>query len=120
VASTICDDILAEMWSKFCGFAAVATIAALIRARGGEIAVAGAGAAFVDLVFKECARVTAAEGYPTPTEMGDLIRGMFARAGSTYGPSILGISRIAAGPRASRPSATWFAAPIDMGWRFRS
>ena len=89
VAGTICDDILAEMWSKFCGFAAVATIAALIRARAGEIAVASAGAAFVDLVFKECARVTAAEGYPTPPEMGDLVRGMFSQAGSTYGPSIL-------------------------------
>jgi 2-dehydropantoate 2-reductase len=77
------------MWAKFCGFAAAATIAALIRARAGEIAAAAAGAAFVDAVFNECARVTTAEGYPTPAEMGDLIREMFARAGSTYGPSIL-------------------------------
>ena len=89
VASTLSDDILAEMWAKFCGFAAAATIAALIRVRAGEIASTGAGAAFVDSVFKECARVTAAEGYPTPPEMGDLIREMFARPGSTYGPSIL-------------------------------
>jgi 2-dehydropantoate 2-reductase len=89
VVSTISDDILAEMWAKFCGFATAATIAALIRARAGEIASAGAGATFVDSVFEECARVTAAEGYPTPPEMGDLVRGMFARAGSTYGPSIL-------------------------------
>ena len=55
VASTISDDILAEMWAKFCGFAAAATIAALTRARAGEIASASAGATFVASVFKECA-----------------------------------------------------------------
>jgi 2-dehydropantoate 2-reductase len=77
------------MWAKFCGYCASALIATLMRARAGEIASTAAGAAFVDAVFKECACVTAAEGYPTPTEMRDLIRGMFARAGSTYGPFIL-------------------------------
>jgi 2-dehydropantoate 2-reductase len=65
-ASTVSNDILAEMCAKFCGFAAAATIAALIRAGAGEIAAAAVGAAFVDAVFNECARVTVAEGYPTP------------------------------------------------------
>ena len=48
-----------------------------------------AGPAFVESVFSECARIAAAEGYPPPREMGELVRAMYARAGSPYAPSIL-------------------------------
>jgi 2-dehydropantoate 2-reductase len=89
VSSTVSDNIVAEMWAKFCAFAANATISTLTRARSGEIAAAPAGPAFVDSVFDDCARVATAEGYSPPREMGELVRTIYARAGSTYAPSIL-------------------------------
>ena len=89
VSSTVSDNIVAEMWGKFCAFAANATISTLTRARAGEIAAAPAGPTFVDGVFSECASVATAEGYPPPKEMGDLVRAIYARAGSSYAPSIL-------------------------------
>jgi len=89
VSSTVSDNIVGEMWAKFCAFAANATISTLTRARAGEIAAAPAGPTFVDGVFSECASVATAEGYPPPKEMGDLVRAIYARAGSSYAPSIL-------------------------------
>src|SRR5215472_2322372 len=88
VPSTVSDRIVAEMWSKFCGYAAVATLATLTRARAGEIAAAPSGAAFVAAVFAECARVIAAEGYPPAPEIEEVLRGLYARLGSDYRPSI--------------------------------
>ncbi|HVH76870.1 MAG TPA: 2-dehydropantoate 2-reductase [Stellaceae bacterium] len=89
VECTFSDDILAEMWAKFCGYAVVAAMAVLTRARAGEIAAAPAGAAFVAAVFEECARVTAAEGYRPPAALSETIRGIYATPGSIYAPSIL-------------------------------
>ena len=89
VSTTISENIMAEMWAKFCAFAANGSISTLTRARAGEIAAVPAGPAFVESVFSECARIAAAEGYPPPREMGELVRAMYARAGSPYAPSIL-------------------------------
>jgi 2-dehydropantoate 2-reductase len=88
VPSAVSDRIVAEMWGKFCGYAAVATVATLTRARAGEVAAAPSGAAFVAAAFAESARVIAAEGYPPPPEIEDFVRRLYARLGSDYRPSI--------------------------------
>ena len=88
IPSAASDRIVAEMWGKFCAYAAVATLATLTRARAGEIAAAPSGAAFVATAFAECARVIAAEGYPAPPQMEEFVRGLYARLGSDYRPSI--------------------------------
>jgi 2-dehydropantoate 2-reductase len=89
VPTEISDSIIAEMWVKLFGFATVAAIATLTRARAGEIAGAPASRGFVNSVIEECARVTTAEGYPPPAVMKDNIRELFAQLGSIYSPSIL-------------------------------
>jgi 2-dehydropantoate 2-reductase len=89
VESTISEDIVAEMWEKFSGFVAVAAIASLTRGRAGEVAAAPAGARFVAAAIDECARVAAAEGHRFSAAMRELVRGLYARAGSPYGPSLL-------------------------------
>src|SRR5262249_37945748 len=47
VPSQISDRIIADMWLKLFGFAAIATIATLTRARAGEIAIAPTSPEFV-------------------------------------------------------------------------
>jgi 2-dehydropantoate 2-reductase len=89
VPTHISDSIVAEMWVKLFGFATVAAIATLTRARAGEIATATASRGFVNSVIEECARVTTAEGYPPPAVTKDNIRELFAQLGSIYSPSIL-------------------------------
>src|SRR5262245_4509919 len=44
---SISENIVGEMWTKFCGAAASFTIAAVMRARAGEVIAAPAGASFV-------------------------------------------------------------------------
>ena len=87
--SRISDRIIAEMWLKLFGFASIAAIATLTRARAGEIAAAPESAGFVAAVTDECARVATAEGYPPPEEMKYAIGELFAQPGSIYSPSIL-------------------------------
>ena len=89
VPSTLSDNIVTEMWAKFSGFAAAAAIAVLTRARAGEVAAAPAGAAFVAAALDECARVTAAEGYPQPTSIRDIYIRVFSQIGSDAAPSML-------------------------------
>jgi 2-dehydropantoate 2-reductase len=89
VPSRISNRIIDELWLKLFGFAAIAAIATLLRARAGEIAAAPASPAFVTLVIEESARVTTAEGYSPPAAMKDSIRELFAQPGSIYSPSIL-------------------------------
>jgi 2-dehydropantoate 2-reductase len=89
----ISDNIVAMMWAKFFGFVCSATIATLTRSRAGAIARSASGASFVSAVVEECARVVTAAGYPqapppAPDTAG-IIRGLFSRPDSTYGPSML-------------------------------
>jgi len=88
IPSRISDDILGEMWAKFCGFCCNAAVSTLTRALAGEIAAAPAGARFVKATFEECARVTAAEGYPPPNPIRDLCVGLYSQPGLGYRPSI--------------------------------
>lgn len=88
VPSAVSDRIVAEMWGKFCGYAAAATLAILTRARAGEVAAAPSGTAFVAAVLAECDRVIAAEGYSAPPEIGNFLRALYSRLGSDYRPSI--------------------------------
>jgi 2-dehydropantoate 2-reductase len=85
----ISDNIVAAMWMKFFGFACNATIASLSRSRAGAIAKSGTGASFVSAVIEECTRAVTAEGYPPPPDTASLIRGLFSKPNSTYGPSLL-------------------------------
>jgi 2-dehydropantoate 2-reductase len=88
VPSRASGHIIAEMWAKFCGYAAVATIAILTRARAGEIAATVAGDGFVAAVFNECTRLVTREGYEAPAEMLDTFSKLYAQIGSSYRPSV--------------------------------
>jgi 2-dehydropantoate 2-reductase len=87
--SRVSDRIIDEMWLKLFGFAAIAAIATLTRARAGEIAAAPTARTFVASVVEEAARVTAAEGHAPPAAMKDALCALFAQPGSIYAPSIL-------------------------------
>jgi 2-dehydropantoate 2-reductase len=89
VPATISDNIVAEMWAKFCAFAGAVAISTLTRARAGEIAAAPAGAAFVAAALGETARVATAEGYPPLAAIIELYRGFYTRIGSDAAPSML-------------------------------
>jgi 2-dehydropantoate 2-reductase len=89
VPSRISDRIIDELWLKLFGFAAIAAIATLPRARAGEIAAAPAAPVFVTSVIEESACVATAEGYPPPAAMKNAMRELFAQPGSVYSPSIL-------------------------------
>src|SRR5262249_51738032 len=53
----VSDDIVAFMWAKLFGFACIAVVATLTRARARTIAASPAGASFVSAVIEECSRV---------------------------------------------------------------
>ena len=86
--SRISDDILGEMWAKFCGFCCNAAVSTLTRALAGEIATSPAGAGFVAATFDECARVCAAEGYPIANAIKEICLGLYSQPGLGYRPSI--------------------------------
>jgi 2-dehydropantoate 2-reductase len=86
--SRISEDILGEMWAKFCGFCCNAAVSTLTRALAGEIATSPAGAAFVAATFDECARVCAAEGYPIASAIKEMCLGLYSQPGLGYRPSI--------------------------------
>jgi 2-dehydropantoate 2-reductase len=88
VASTISDNITKEMWGKFCGMAASSVVAVITGSHAGAVAAAPASAGFVTAAFDECARVTAAEGFPPSESFRNLILEMWGRRGSDYAPSI--------------------------------
>jgi len=89
IPTDLSDDIIGGMWFKFAGFVCIAVIASLTRSRAGGIARAPAGPAFVAAVIDECSRISAAEGYPVPSEGTAMIKGIFSQPDSTYGPSLL-------------------------------
>jgi len=89
VESTVSENIVTEMWTKFGGMAINVAVATLTRARAGEVAATSGGAAFVAAAFDECARVCAAEGYPVPNWGREFILGMWSQPGSAYRPSTL-------------------------------
>jgi 2-dehydropantoate 2-reductase len=86
---TVSENITAVMWNKFFGFASIAAIASLTRSRAGPIARSSAGSAFVEAAMEECNHVCEAEGYPTPSQMLDVVRGIYSQSDSAYGPSLL-------------------------------
>jgi 2-dehydropantoate 2-reductase len=89
VPCSISEDIFAEMWMKFCGAAASFTIAAVMRARAGEVVAAPAGAGFVAATFDECAGIAAAAGHPPPAWLREIVIQVWSQPGSSYGPSLL-------------------------------
>jgi 2-dehydropantoate 2-reductase len=89
LSATVSSDVIASMWAKFFGFACIATLATLTRSRAGTIATSAAGASLVAATIDECGRVAAAEGYPPPKEVADIVRGLYAQRDSRYGPSML-------------------------------
>jgi 2-dehydropantoate 2-reductase len=89
VPCSVSEDIITEMWMKFCGAAASFTIAAVIRARASEVVAAPAGAGFVAATFDECARIVAAAGHPPPAWLREVVIQIWTQPGSNYGPSLL-------------------------------
>jgi 2-dehydropantoate 2-reductase len=89
VRCAVHDNILAEMWAKFSGFAAVAAFCTLTRGRFGDIAKAPAGAAFVVATLDEAARITAAEGYQQPAAIRNMYIRLAAQPDSDAAPSML-------------------------------
>jgi 2-dehydropantoate 2-reductase len=89
VPATVSNNILGEMWAKFCGFAGGTAVSVLTRARAGEVAATSAGEGFVAAALDETARVTTAEGFPPPAAIIDLYRGFYRQIGSPGAPSML-------------------------------
>jgi 2-dehydropantoate 2-reductase len=89
VPATVRNDIIAFMWAKLFGFATIAAVATLTRARAGVVAASAAGASFVAATVEECRRIVAAEGYPPPKDIVDIVQGLYAQRDSRYGPSML-------------------------------
>src|SRR5262249_7616945 len=89
ITADISDDIIAAMWTKFFGFACIATIASMTRARAGTIAGTDAAASFVAAVLEECTGLMTAEGYPPTPDAPGVIRSIFSQRDSNYGPSLL-------------------------------
>jgi 2-dehydropantoate 2-reductase len=89
LSAAVSDDIIASMWAKLFGFACIAAVATLTRARAGVIASSAAGVSLVSAALEECARVATAEGYPPPSSVADIVRGIFGQRDSAYAPSIL-------------------------------
>ena len=89
LSTTISEDIVAEMWAKFSGFAGASAVSVLTRARAGEIAAAPAGADFVDAALDDSARVTTAEGYPPSVAITEMYRRAYGEIGSNAAPSML-------------------------------
>ena len=89
ITADISDNIVAAMWTKFCGFACIATIASMTRSRAGTIASTDAGPSFVAAVLEECTRLMIAEGFPPPSDTPDIVRSIFSQRDSSYGPSLL-------------------------------
>ena len=89
VPCSISENIVAEMWMKFCGAAASFTIAALMRARASEVIAAPVGARFVAATFDECARIAAAAGFPPQAWLREIVLQVWSQPGSNYGPSLL-------------------------------
>ena len=83
------DDIVGFMWNKLFAFACIATVATLTRARAGAIAASSAGPSLVAATIEECGRVVAAEGYPPPASVVEIVSGLYIDPGSRYGPSML-------------------------------
>ena len=89
LSATVSADVTASMWAKFFGFACIASLATLTRSRAGVVATSAAGPSLVAATIEECGRVAAAEGYPPPKEVADIVRGLYAQRDSRYGPSML-------------------------------
>ena len=89
LSATVSADVTASMWAKFFGFACIASLATLTRSRAGVVATSAAGPFLVAATIEECGRVAAAEGYPPPKEVADIVRGLYAQRDSRYGPSML-------------------------------
>jgi 2-dehydropantoate 2-reductase len=89
VPATLSENILTEMWAKFSGMAATCAVAALLRARAGEVALVPAAARVVASAVDECAPVAAAEGYPMPAMIKEVLVGMWGQPGPNYAPSML-------------------------------
>ena len=89
LSATVSPNVMASMWAKFFGFACIATLATLTRSRAGVVATSAAGPSLVAATIEECGRVAAAEGYPPPKEVADIVRGLYAQRDSRYGPSML-------------------------------
>jgi 2-dehydropantoate 2-reductase len=114
IPCTLSENIVGEMWTKFCGAAASFAIAAVIRARADEVVGAPAGAGFVAAAFDECARVAAAEGYPPPAWLRDLLLQIWSQPGSNYGPSLL--ADIENGrPTEGEWTCTTYSSPVCTG-----
>jgi 2-dehydropantoate 2-reductase len=89
VPTEISDNIVAEMWAKFSGFAGATAIAVLTRGRAGEIARAAAGAGFVMAALAESDRIATAEGYPMSAAIRDIYVDVFSQRTSDAAPSML-------------------------------
>lgn len=79
IPTDLSDNIIGGMWFMFAGFVCIAVIASLTRSRAGGVARATAGPAFVAAVIDECSRISAAEGFPVPSEGTAMIRGIFSQ-----------------------------------------
>lgn len=80
--------IVAEMWEKWIGLAALGGITTLMRGTIGDVAAAPGGAEFATAFVDECIAVAAASGYPCDAGFVARARGSMTAAGSNLTSSM--------------------------------
>ena len=81
--------ILLEMWEKWCFLSSAAGSTCTMRASIGDIGASPGGADFVLGLLHECSRIAAAEGYPMRDQSFNRARDMLTATGSTLTASML-------------------------------
>lgn len=89
VPCTLSDNIVAEMWGKFSGFAGATAVAVLTRGRAGDIARAPAGAKFLVAALDETARLANAAGFEQLAALRNIYIQVCAQPDSPAAPSML-------------------------------
>jgi 2-dehydropantoate 2-reductase len=80
--------ILADMWAKWVGLAALGAITCLLRGNVGEIEAVPGGADLARQMLAECDAVASAAGYPTAPEAFARMQGMLTAPGSPLASSM--------------------------------
>lgn len=82
------ENIMQEMWDKWCTIATAAGITCLMRGSVGDIVAAG-GSPLVNQLLQECAAIAAHEGYPPSETALSRISTLFTEPDSTFTSSML-------------------------------
>src|ERR1700761_1916331 len=88
IVSTVSDDIITAMWTKFAFITSTTILTCLLRATIGAIVGSTGGIAVADTVLEEVSDIAAASGNPLPEEARADLHGKLTDPKSDFGPSM--------------------------------